>query len=81
MTIEDMAGGTFTISNGGIYGSLMGMNLMLLYVAHLTGTPIINLPQTAVLGLHATKERPVVVKGQIVVRPMMYLGSSCRLLC
>jgi len=63
MTIEDMAGGTFTISNGGIYGSLMG-------------TPIINLPQTAVLGLHATKERPVVVKGQIVVRPMMYLALT-----
>jgi 2-oxoglutarate dehydrogenase E2 component (dihydrolipoamide succinyltransferase) len=41
----------------------------------MTGTPIINLPQTAVLGLHATKERPVVVKGQIVIRPMMYLGT------
>jgi 2-oxoglutarate dehydrogenase E2 component (dihydrolipoamide succinyltransferase) len=42
----------------------------------MAGTPIINLPQTAVLGLHATKERPVVVKGQIVIRPMMYLGIS-----
>ena len=42
----------------------------------MAGTPIINLPQTAVLGLHATKERPVVVKGQIVIRPMMYLGTS-----
>jgi 2-oxoglutarate dehydrogenase E2 component (dihydrolipoamide succinyltransferase) len=74
MTIEDMAGGTFTISNGGIYGSLMGKFDM--YCMDLTseGTPIINLPQTAVLGLHATKERPVVVKGQIVIRPMMYLG-------
>jgi 2-oxoglutarate dehydrogenase E2 component (dihydrolipoamide succinyltransferase) len=74
MTIEDMAGGTFTISNGGIYGSLMGTCGRKQAAADLTGTPIINLPQTAVLGLHATKERPMVVKGQIVVRPMMYLG-------
>jgi 2-oxoglutarate dehydrogenase E2 component (dihydrolipoamide succinyltransferase) len=74
MTIEDMAGGTFTISNGGIYGSLMGEHLWILILISL-GTPIINLPQTAVLGLHATKERPVVVKGQIVIRPMMYLGN------
>jgi 2-oxoglutarate dehydrogenase E2 component (dihydrolipoamide succinyltransferase) len=73
MTIEDMAGGTFTISNGGIYGSLMGESPSILLLIFL-GTPIINLPQTAVLGLHATKERPVVVKGQIVIRPMMYLG-------
>jgi len=81
MTIEDMAGGTFTISNGGIYGSLMG-NPISIYDGSFTGTPIINLPQTAVLGLHATKERPVVVKGQIVVRPMMYLGgSSCLSIC
>lgn len=58
-----MAGGTFTISNGGVFGSLMG-------------TPIINLPQTAVLGLHATKERPAVVDGQIVIRPMMYLALT-----
>lgn len=63
LTIEDMAGGTFTISNGGVFGSLMG-------------TPIINLPQTAVLGLHAIKDRPVVVKGQIVSRPMMYLALT-----
>ncbi|RFU23601.1 hypothetical protein B7463_g12737, partial [Scytalidium lignicola] len=63
LTIEDMAGGTFTISNGGVFGSLMG-------------TPIINLPQTAVLGLHAIKERPVVVNGQIVSRPMMYLALT-----
>lgn len=55
--MEDIAGGTFTISNGGVFGSLMG-------------TPIINLPQTAVLGLHAIKERPIVVKGQIVIRPV-----------
>lgn len=63
LTIEDMAGGTFTISNGGVFGSMMG-------------TPIINLPQTAVLGLHATKERPVAVNGQIVIRPMMYLALT-----
>jgi 2-oxoglutarate dehydrogenase E2 component (dihydrolipoamide succinyltransferase) len=58
-----MAGGTFTISNGGVFGSLMG-------------TPIINLPQTAVLGLHAIKDKPVVVNGQIVIRPMMYLALT-----
>jgi 2-oxoglutarate dehydrogenase E2 component (dihydrolipoamide succinyltransferase) len=58
-----MAGGSFTISNGGVFGSLMG-------------TPIINLPQTAVLGLHAINERPVVVSGQIVIRPMMYLALT-----
>ena len=58
-----MAGGTFTISNGGVFGSLMG-------------TPIINLTQTAVLGLHAIKEKPVVVNGQIVIRPMMYLALT-----
>ncbi|KAJ3947496.1 2-oxoglutarate dehydrogenase complex E2 component [Colletotrichum tropicale] len=63
LTIEDMAGGTFTISNGGVFGSLMG-------------TPIINLPQTAVLGLHAVKERAVVVNGKIEVRPMMYLALT-----
>lgn len=63
LTIEDMAGGTFTISNGGVFGSLMG-------------TPIINLPQSAVLGLHAIKERPVVVDGKIEIRPMMYLALT-----
>lgn len=63
LTIEDMAGGTFTISNGGVFGSLMG-------------TPIINLPQTAVLGLHAIKDKPVVVNGAIVIRPMMYLALT-----
>jgi 2-oxoglutarate dehydrogenase E2 component (dihydrolipoamide succinyltransferase) len=63
LTIEDMAGGSFTISNGGVFGSMMG-------------TPIINLPQTAVLGLHATKERPVAVNGQVVIRPMMYLALT-----
>lgn len=63
ITLEDLAGGTFTISNGGVFGSMMG-------------TPIINTPQSAVLGLHATKERAVVVNGQIVVRPMMYLALT-----
>ncbi len=63
LTIEDMAGGTFTISNGGVFGSLMG-------------TPIINLPQTAVLGLHATKDRPVAVNGKVEIRPMMYLALT-----
>jgi 2-oxoglutarate dehydrogenase E2 component (dihydrolipoamide succinyltransferase) len=63
LTIEDMAGGTFTISNGGVFGSLMG-------------TPIINLPQTAVLGLHAIKDRPIAVNGKVEVRPMMYLALT-----
>ncbi|KAM5490543.1 2-oxoglutarate dehydrogenase complex E2 component [Microsporum audouinii] len=58
-----MAGGTFTISNGGVFGSLMG-------------TPIINLPQTGVLGLHAIKDKPVVVNGKIEIRPMMYLALT-----
>ncbi|KAI9868413.1 MAG: 2-oxoglutarate dehydrogenase complex E2 component [Trichoglossum hirsutum] len=63
LTIEDMAGGTFTISNGGVFGSLMG-------------TPIINLPQTAVLGLHAIKDKPVAVNGRIEIKPMMYLALT-----
>lgn len=63
LTIEDMAGGTFTISNGGVFGSLMG-------------TPIINLPQSAVLGLHEIKERPVAINGKIEIRPMMYLALT-----
>jgi 2-oxoglutarate dehydrogenase E2 component (dihydrolipoamide succinyltransferase) len=58
-----MAGGTFTISNGGVFGSLMG-------------TPIINLPQTAVLGLHAIKDKPVAINGKIEIRPMMYLALT-----
>jgi 2-oxoglutarate dehydrogenase E2 component (dihydrolipoamide succinyltransferase) len=61
--IEDMQGGTFTISNGGVFGSLLS-------------TPIINPPQSAVLGMHRIEERPVVVDGQIVARPMMYLALS-----
>ncbi|TKA27981.1 hypothetical protein B0A50_04047 [Salinomyces thailandicus] len=63
LTIEDMAGGTFTISNGGVFGSLMG-------------TPIINLPQTAVLGLHAIKDKPVAIDGKVEIRPMMYLALT-----
>ena len=57
LTIENMAGGTFTIDGGGVFGSMMG-------------TPIINLPQTAVLGMHATKERPVAVDGKVEIRPI-----------
>lgn len=63
LTIDDMSGGTFTISNGGVFGSLMS-------------TPILNAPQTAVLGMHKIQERPVVLDGQIVARPMMYLALS-----
>ena len=61
--IEDMTGGTFTITNGGVFGSLMS-------------TPIINPPQTAILGMHATKERPMAVNGKVVILPMMYLALS-----
>ncbi len=63
LRIEEMQGGTFTISNGGVFGSLMS-------------TPIINPPQSAVLGMHRIEERPVVRDGEIVVRPMMYLALS-----
>jgi 2-oxoglutarate dehydrogenase E2 component (dihydrolipoamide succinyltransferase) len=63
LQIADMQGGTFTISNGGIYGSLMS-------------TPILNAPQSGILGMHAIKERPIVVAGQVVIRPMMYLALS-----
>ena len=63
LTLADMAGGTFTISNGGVFGGLMS-------------TPIINPPQSAVLGLHRIEDRPVVRGGQIVIRPMMYLALS-----
>ncbi|HMG48773.1 MAG TPA: 2-oxoglutarate dehydrogenase complex dihydrolipoyllysine-residue succinyltransferase [Allosphingosinicella sp.] len=63
LTLEEMQGGTFTISNGGVFGSLLS-------------TPIINPPQSAVLGMHRIEERPVVVDGQIVARPMMYLALS-----
>ena len=63
LTMADMEGGTFTISNGGVFGSLLS-------------TPIINPPQSAVLGMHRIEERPVVRDGQVVVRPMMYLALS-----
>lgn len=63
LTLEDLTGGTFSISNGGIFGSMLS-------------TPIINPPQSAILGIHATKDRPVVENGQIVIRPMNYLALS-----
>jgi 2-oxoglutarate dehydrogenase E2 component (dihydrolipoamide succinyltransferase) len=63
LAIEDLQGGTFTISNGGIYGSLMS-------------TPILNAPQSGILGMHRIEERPVARQGQIVARPMMYLALS-----
>lgn len=63
LTIEEMTGGTFTLTNGGVFGSLMS-------------TPIINIPQSAILGMHKIQERPVVVSGQVVVRSMMYLALS-----
>ncbi len=63
ITLDDLTGGTFSITNGGTFGSLLS-------------TPIVNMPQSAILGMHATKERPVVVNGQIVIRPMMYVALS-----
>ena len=63
LSIDEMQGGTFTVSNGGIFGSLLS-------------TPILNAPQTAILGMHKIEDRPVVVDGEIVVRPMMYLAMS-----
>ena len=63
LTIEDLQGGTFTISNGGVYGSMLS-------------TPILNLPQSGVLGMHNIVERPVVIEGEIMVRPIMYLALS-----
>ncbi|MFM9899608.1 MAG: 2-oxoglutarate dehydrogenase complex dihydrolipoyllysine-residue succinyltransferase [Polaromonas sp.] len=63
LTIEELTGGTFSISNGGVFGSMLS-------------TPIINPPQSAILGIHATKDRPVVEDGQIVIRPMNYLALS-----
>ncbi|MGB1850372.1 MAG: 2-oxoglutarate dehydrogenase complex dihydrolipoyllysine-residue succinyltransferase [Candidatus Micropelagos thuwalensis] len=63
LAIDDLQGGTFTISNGGVYGSLMS-------------TPILNSPQSGILGMHKIQERPIVVDGEIVVRPMMYLALS-----
>ena len=63
LTIEELSGGTFSITNGGVFGSMLS-------------TPIINPPQSAILGIHATKERPVVENGQIVIRPINYLALS-----
>ena len=63
LTIEEMTGGTFTITNGGVFGSLMS-------------TPIINIPQSAILGMHKIQERPVAINGQVVVKPMMYVALS-----
>lgn len=63
LTLEDMQGGTFTISNGGVFGSLLS-------------TPIVNPPQTAILGMHKIQERPMAVNGQVVILPMMYLALS-----
>jgi 2-oxoglutarate dehydrogenase E2 component (dihydrolipoamide succinyltransferase) len=63
LTIEEMTGGTFTITNGGVFGSLMS-------------TPIINIPQSAILGMHKIQERPVAINGQIVIKPMMYVAVS-----
>ncbi len=63
ITIEDLQGGTFTISNGGVYGSMLS-------------TPILNPPQSGVLGMHNIVERPIVVNGEIKIRPVMYLALS-----
>lgn len=63
LTLEELQGGTFTITNGGVFGSLMS-------------TPIINLPQSAILGMHKIQERPMAINGQVVIRPMMYLALS-----
>ena len=63
LSLDEMSGGTFTITNGGVFGSLMS-------------TPIINEPQSAILGMHAIKERPMAVNGEVVIRPMMYLALS-----
>lgn len=63
LTAEELTGGTFTITNGGVFGSLMS-------------TPIINIPQSAILGMHKIQERPMAVNGQVVIKPMMYLALS-----
>ena len=63
LTAEDLQGGTFTITNGGVFGSLMS-------------TPIINIPQSAILGMHKIQERPMAINGQVVIRPMMYIALS-----
>ncbi len=63
LSMADLSGGTFTISNGGVYGSLLS-------------TPIINPPQSGILGLHKTEERPVAINGEVAIRPMMYVALS-----
>jgi len=63
LTIEEMTGGTFTITNGGVFGSLMS-------------TPIINIPQSAILGMHKIQDRPMAINGKVEIRPMMYLALS-----
>ena len=63
LSIQEMSGGTFTITNGGVFGSLLS-------------TPIINIPQSAILGMHAIKDRPIALNGEVVIRPMMYLALS-----
>jgi len=63
MALEDLTGGTFTLTNGGVFGSLMS-------------TPIVNAPQSAILGMHKIQERPMVVRGEILARPMMYLALT-----
>jgi 2-oxoglutarate dehydrogenase E2 component (dihydrolipoamide succinyltransferase) len=63
LTTDDLTGGTFTITNGGVFGSLMS-------------TPIINIPQSAILGMHKIEERPIALNGQVVIMPMMYLALS-----
>ena len=63
ITVDDLQGGTFTITNGGVFGSLLS-------------TPILNPPQSAILGMHAIQKRPVAVDDQVVIRPMMYLALS-----
>jgi 2-oxoglutarate dehydrogenase E2 component (dihydrolipoamide succinyltransferase) len=63
LSIEEMTGGTFTITNGGVFGSLLS-------------TPIINIPQSAILGMHKIQERPMAINGKVEIRPMMYLALS-----
>ena len=63
LTAEDLTGGTFTITNGGVFGSLMS-------------TPIINIPQSAILGMHKIQDRPMAINGKVEIRPMMYLALS-----
>ena len=63
LTIEEMTGGTFTLTNGGVFGSMMS-------------TPIINIPQSAILGMHKIQDRPMAINGKVEIRPMMYLALS-----